>query len=410
MQFHALSWQARGRPVHIVGLKGEPPAAGLAQVCTLLADIRPPGPWLLAAPLRSFANALNLLAHLCTIPTDVFLVQNPPSIPTLAVVLLASTWSGAAVVIDWHNLGFKMLEHGGRAPANLVRLARLYESLCARQADAHLCVTQALSEWLAREFRVQATTVYDRPHAEFARLQSQERNAVRAALPLGASWLREPDTALLVSATSWTSDEDFGMLFRGLKLYARANRGPRVVLVVTGKGPMKAYYETMIDQLNDSCAGRVCVRTAWLPAEDYPKLLGAADLGVSMHTSTSGLDLPMKIVDYFGAGLPVLAVDFACLRELVSAQNGRVFVDSESFAGQLEAALRGFPRSPVLAELGQGLGELEGWEKNWEQHALHVLADVRAGSRARRALLLSTLLSLLLCSLGVIGWASGAHT
>lgn len=68
---------------------------------------------------------------------------------------------------------------------------------------------------------------------------------------------------------------------------------PRLLFVVTGKGPERAKYRKLMRGLD---LRRVAFRTAWLDAADYPLLLGAADLGVCLHTSSSGLDLPMKVL------------------------------------------------------------------------------------------------------------------
>ena len=69
------------------------------------------------------------------------------------------------------------------------------------------------------------------------------------------------------------------------------NNLPGLLIVVTGRGPQKAMYEAQMQQL---CLKHVAFRTVWLEASDYPLLLGSADLGISLHTSSSGLDLPMK--------------------------------------------------------------------------------------------------------------------
>lgn len=71
------------------------------------------------------------------------------------------------------------------------------------------------------------------------------------------------------------------------------NQLPKLLIAVTGKGPQKAFYEEQMQQLH---LQHVAFRTLWLEASDYPLLLGSADLGVCLHTSSSGLDLPMKVM------------------------------------------------------------------------------------------------------------------
>jgi hypothetical protein len=168
-----------------------------------------------------------------------------------------------------------------------------------------------------------------------------------------------------VSSTSWTEDEDFNALLDALvlldkklaaidntsadKVNNRRKSGTashplwpdRVVVLVTGKGPMKQSFIDRVSQLeSDGLLNYVAARTVWLEPVDYPTLMGSADLGVSLHTSTSGLDLPMKVLDMFGSGVPVCAVGFPAIGELViHGTNGTVFETSEELSGQLHGLL-----------------------------------------------------------------------
>lgn len=142
--------------------------------------------------------------------------------------------------------------------------------------------------------------------------EAQEASAFTVKLPSGEVKYRPNRPALLISSTSWTPDEDFGILLAALDAYEKraveeSAHYPRLVCVITGKGPQKEHYKALI---RERPWQKVSVVTPWLENADYPRLLAAGDLGVCLHYSSSGLDLPMKVVDMFGCGLPVCAMDF----------------------------------------------------------------------------------------------------
>lgn len=83
----------------------------------------------------------------------------------------------------------------------------------------------------------------------------------------------------------------------------------RVHVVITGKGPLKEHFSGIF-QLRNRLWKYVKVELRWVSAEDYPRLLSICDLGICLHYSSSGLDLPMKVVDMFSVGIPVYAKSF----------------------------------------------------------------------------------------------------
>ncbi|VEL16003.1 unnamed protein product [Protopolystoma xenopodis] len=105
--------------------------------------------------------------------------------------------------------------------------------------------------------------------------------------------------ALIVSSCSWSPDDDFSVLLEALDLYdsqAASGEGvlnlPRIICIVSGRGPLKDFYSSVVARRTWR---KVEVLMPWLEWIDYPRLLGCADLGVSLHRSSSGVDLPMKV-------------------------------------------------------------------------------------------------------------------
>lgn len=367
---------------------------------------------------------LNHVPH-TTKPPDVILVQNPPSVPTLLLAYLYCVWQGVwkrrrpRLVIDWHNLGFTMFE----SPKLLRTLAKWYERKMAPLADAHMTVTQAMEVWLGENFNVhgeRVRVVYDQPPLMFRPTSVEEQHELFCTLNLEENQLsssvrtthldltqqvinetlftqsvrrdadgaisvrlRKDRPALLVSSTSWTPDEDFSILLDALKELSEIIKTtsertsfPKVLVIVTGKGPQKAHYLPLLIEFNKTHAF-INIQTLWLEASDYPKLLGCATLGISLHTSTSGLDLPMKVLDMFGCQVPVCAIGFDCLGELVKdGVNGKIFHNGEELANQLFDLLLGYPGEGACNELEmyrQNIRGMTRWKENWEECARHLI-------------------------------------
>ncbi|XP_038525166.1 chitobiosyldiphosphodolichol beta-mannosyltransferase isoform X5 [Canis lupus familiaris] len=378
MQYHALSFVQSGFAVTLLGFCNSRPYEELLQNSRIqivsLTELQklPVGPYIFQYGLKVVFQSVHLLWKLiCREPAAYIFLQNPPGLPAIAVCWFVGFLCGSKLIIDWHNYGYTImgLVHG---PSHcLVLLAKWYEKLCGRLSHLNLCVTNSMREDLAENWSIKAVTVYDKPASFFKEtpldLQHQlfmklgcTYPAFKARLePLDLATERSAFTerdaqsgvvthlrgrpALLISSTSWTEDEDFSILLAALEKFEQ--------LILDG----------------ESLPSLVCVIT------------GSADLGVCLHKSSSGLDLPMKVVDMFGCCLPVCAVKFRSLQELVKhEENGLVFEDAEELAGQLQMLFSKFPDpAGKLNQFRKNLRESEllRWDESWKQTVLPLVMD-----------------------------------
>lgn len=286
------------------------------------------------------------------------------------------------LVIDWHNFGYSILALKLGKEHVLVRISKQYERFWSGSASANFAVSDAMKRKIKREFGVKQpiVTLHDRPMGNFRPLLGKERHDFFKDLPVTSPYedlLEKKQMKVLVSSTSWTPDEDFQILLDALVEYSTLATSshptlPELLVVITGKGPQQAYYLDKIKTLKaQSKLEMVTIKTAWLSTEHYASLLGAADLGVSLHKSSSGVDLPMKVVDMFGAGLPVVGWSlFEAWPELVQeGVNGRGFGSVDELK-QLLVQLLG-PDSGKLDALKEGAMDerARNWGREWISQA-----------------------------------------
>jgi beta-1,4-mannosyltransferase len=345
----------------------------------------PRGLYLMLGGLRAVFEAFRLGARLALARPrfDLILVQNPPAIPTLAVAGMAARMRGARFVVDWHNLAYSMLGLRLGPKHWAVRWARRFERFFSRSARSHLCVSKAMRERLSDDLGVRnALVLYDRPQARFVPTPPAARDTLLRRLaeaePALAALLGESADRprLAVTSTSFRDDEDLDLLLsaaRELEPRLAKTQAKSLVIVVTGRGPLR---DRFIENAAALGLERITILSLWLTQEDYPGMLGAADVGICLHRSSSGVDLPMKLADMHGAGLPVLALDYApCLTErLKPGENGFLFRTAHELADGLGRCVDD-TEGAILERLRVGVARVreDTWTAGWRREAAPVL-------------------------------------
>jgi beta-1,4-mannosyltransferase len=272
------------------------------------------------------------------------LIQNPPSFPGLAAAWIAAKWVRAEWMVDWHNYGFTILALRLGASHRLVSLARSYEFAVARHAKAHLCVSASMRDDL-KQHGILARTLYDR--------------TVERAKPASAG-----TQITIVCPLGWTADDDVALLLDALSTLDP----PRDFEIhLTGDGPLRAQFAPRIAAFSRP---GIEIHSRDLPETEYRALLLRATIGVSLHRSTSGLDLAMKVSDLFANCVPVCAFDYggALSEQIEDGVTGFLFRDSAGLAAVLHRVLR---EPAILHPMRHSIEarSTETWPEAWQREA-----------------------------------------
>lgn len=309
------------------------------------------------------------------------LVQNPPGFPVLFVLRLAAR-RGVRRILDWHNVGSSML---ALRPSPRRHAAKLYgwcERRSVRIADDHWSVSTALAETFPGN---RAVVVHDRPSRIFRAAAQQPLVTLERSTDERLAWWRRvlPDRAppeadcWVVAPSSWGPDEDVDAMLRVAdRSQNETDEGtawPRIAIIATGWGPRQSEFARGATTFS---RGPISLHTAWVPPAEYPALLARADVGLCLHRSSSGLDLPMKLADFRGAGKKALVLDYGpVLTEVFRPEtDGWTFGDDAELAARLKKVAR-----MTAAERTALPREGDTWEAEWDRQLGGWAAALEAG-------------------------------
>lgn len=262
-------------------------------------------------------------------PLTHIIMQNPPSVPIVIIAKITSIIKGSIFIIDWHNFGFSILAL--KQTGFVVKMYKLIERHVGKLADIHLTVTKEMKKFLKIYWKFNDKNIhclYDRATLKFINKTINDKDDKKLwDIDIKKHFNKDniknlkqakDDNLWMISSTSWTPDEDLNMLLDD-KVLQNINeeiksldkdKRRKIVLFITGKdeGNLRTEFE---GKLKDLSLEYIDVITIWLGSHDnYIHLLKWCDIGLCFHKSSSGLDLPMKVVDMFGVNIPVIAINF----------------------------------------------------------------------------------------------------
>ena len=350
------------------------------------------------------------------LPPTVLIVQTPPAVPflplikaliwlqTLYLMRFRLPWSGehppqpTKLIVDWHNLGYTLLEIDHR-PKMIVNAYRFVEEKFGK-GDYNLTVSQSMKRTL--EHTVDATqpshrsrfgmspgdvvVLYDTAPAFFGPCSPSDLLSLHVEELSPPLWFVERSSnkervstrgLVMVSSTSWTADDDYTLVVEALKsldsLLVSLRSSCKVWFVATGKGEARAKFEEQVKEAHFS--SNITVTILYFQSFlAYSRMLGASDVGLSVHRSSSGLDLPMKVVDMFGSGLPVIALQYPALSELVDSESGWTFDDAHSLFSILRLLVLEDPEGQHLSQKRRHV--LSNRTKKWSQTWLETMSGM----------------------------------
>jgi beta-1,4-mannosyltransferase len=357
--------------------------------------------FIFVALIKIITQIFSLSWILFRIPKFRFLIlQNPPGIPSMLICWIICKIRGSKFIIDWHNYGYTILKVNNR-PKFLVNLACRYEKYFGKKSDVNFCVSQAEKRDLKKEFGIDAVCLPDRPvKGLFKFLNESEANELYKKYPNELSSLidchlpekKDNKPIVMISSTSWTPDEDFSILLdsfikteemilesiedKGQKNLMNVDKEKikKVLFLITGRGPLR---DSFMKKVSEAKLKYFDVKSIWLESDDYPKLLSLVDLGISLHYSSSGIDLPMKVVDMFSGCLPVASIYYDTIVELVEEnKNGFLFKNDKELCKILKNVIIEYSMTGKCEKIDKYRENLHkdldknDWVSQWKQRVI----------------------------------------